>query len=217
MELVKGNQATLYYVYDPMCSWCWGYQPTWLKLRAQLERQAISVSYQLGGLAPDSSELMPTQMQRHLQQTWHKIHAQLGTAFNFDFWTDCQPRRSTYPACRAALIARDAGLEQAMVDGIQAAYYLQARNPSNLDTLITIATAIGLDANAFAEEMVDETLNQRLLTEINQVRELPVQGFPSLVLTPVDEQQRETAVPIRLDYQDWQVSYRDIVSRLNGR
>ncbi|MFT6977114.1 MAG: putative protein-disulfide isomerase, partial [Shewanella psychromarinicola] len=21
--------TTLYYVHDPMCSWCWGYRPTW--------------------------------------------------------------------------------------------------------------------------------------------------------------------------------------------
>ncbi|MEF1187337.1 DsbA family protein, partial [Vibrio sinaloensis] len=23
------TKAKLYYVYDPMCSWCWGYKPTW--------------------------------------------------------------------------------------------------------------------------------------------------------------------------------------------
>ena len=27
------EKATLYYVYDPMCSWCWGYKPTWDKVK----------------------------------------------------------------------------------------------------------------------------------------------------------------------------------------
>ncbi|MBE8572891.1 DsbA family protein, partial [Vibrio sp. OPT46] len=26
----------LYYVHDPMCSWCWGYKPTLDKLKQQL-------------------------------------------------------------------------------------------------------------------------------------------------------------------------------------
>ncbi|MCP4060185.1 MAG: DsbA family protein, partial [Pseudoalteromonas sp.] len=24
------TQTKLIYVHDPMCSWCWGYKPTWL-------------------------------------------------------------------------------------------------------------------------------------------------------------------------------------------
>ncbi|SQH76486.1 conserved protein of unknown function [Shewanella benthica] len=133
------KKPRVYYVYDPMCSWCWGYAPTWNNLRAALKESGINVEYRLGGLAPDSNEPMPDEMKAFLEQTWHKIAAELGTEFNFDFWRQCQPRRSTYPACRATLIAREQGLEQAMLDGIQQAYYLKAMNPSDLTTLISIA------------------------------------------------------------------------------
>jgi putative protein-disulfide isomerase len=27
------TKPTLYYVYDPMCSWCWGYKPVWLQIK----------------------------------------------------------------------------------------------------------------------------------------------------------------------------------------
>ena len=89
----------LYYIYDPMCSWCWGYQPTWLLLQQQLESR-IQIHTLVGGLAEDSNALMPETMQDFLQETWHKISAELGTQFNFNFWSQCQPKRSTYPACR---------------------------------------------------------------------------------------------------------------------
>lgn len=56
-------QPILYYVYDPMCSWCWGYAPTWHKLKAALEGSGVMVKYQLGGLAADSNEPMPLEMQ----------------------------------------------------------------------------------------------------------------------------------------------------------
>ena len=51
-------QAILYYLHDPMCSWCWGYRPTWLKLKAALPHY-VQVEYLLGGLAPDNDEPMP--------------------------------------------------------------------------------------------------------------------------------------------------------------
>ncbi len=125
------SKAILYYVYDPMCSWCWGYHDTWEKLQALLKTQfanKLEIQTLLGGLAPDTNEPMPGELQVFLQQTWSRIHEQLGTQFNFDFWTKCQPKRSTYPACRAVLVARQQGLEKAMDEAIQQAYYLQAKN-----------------------------------------------------------------------------------------
>jgi len=205
-------QPILYYVYDPMCSWCWGYAPTWHKLKAALEGSGIVVKYQLGGLAADSNEPMPLEMQDFLQQTWRNISDQLGTQFNDDFWRKCQPRRSTYPACRAALIAREMGLEQLMIQGIQTAYYLEAKNPSNIDTLVTIATDIGLNRTTFTEQINSARLNQRLMDEINAVRQLPINGFPSLVLKHLDNNGADTISPIKLDYQHWQNSHQQIIN-----
>jgi putative protein-disulfide isomerase len=97
--------STLYYIYDPMCSWCWGYAPTWHRLQQELAPH-VDIIYGLCGLAQDCDEIMSDEMQNFLQQTWRNISGQLGTPFNFDFWRDCQPRRSIFAACRAAFIAR---------------------------------------------------------------------------------------------------------------
>jgi len=200
--------TTLYYVHDPMCSWCWGYRPTWDALQVQLQQQfgqQLSLHYLVGGLAPDSDQPMPQPMQQMLQQTWQKITQQLGTVFNHDFWQHCQPRRSTYPACRASIIARQYGLEQQMINAIQQSYYLNARNPSDVDTLVSIATQLGIPADLFTEQLSADEIEDKLLKEINFARQLPIQGFPSLVLM-VDN----NAYPIRLDYHQWQTSLADI-------
>ncbi|WP_370690724.1 hypothetical protein [Methylicorpusculum sp.] len=92
----------------------------------------------LGGLAPDTDQPMPAEMQVKLKGIWQKIQQTLpGTAFNFDFWTVCTPRRSTYAACRAVIAARnqDFSKEEAMILAIQQAYYLDAKNPADLYTL----------------------------------------------------------------------------------
>jgi len=203
------HKPILYYIYDPMCSWCWGYRPTWLLLQKKLE-SVVKIIPMVGGLAEDSNVPMPEEMQSFLQQTWHKISEELGTQFNFDFWLQCQPKRSTYPSCRAVIIARQYNKEQSMNLAIQEAYYLNAKNPSEMDTLIEIAASIGLDADLFAQQINSDILKQQLVNEIMKVKAMPIQGFPSLVLA-VDE----ALFPIRIDYKNWQTSYDMIKIHLN--
>jgi putative protein-disulfide isomerase len=197
-----------------MCSWCWGYRPTWDTLQAQLQQQLgqqLTIKYLVGGLAPDSDLPMPRPMQQMLQQTWQKITQQLGTKFNHDFWHLCQPRRSTYPACRASIIARQYGLEKQMINAIQQAYYLNAKNPSELDTLVAIAIQVGIPEAPFVEQLTANDIDKQLLQEINFAGQLPIQGFPSLVLM-VDN----NAYSIRLDYHQWQTSLADIRTILSN-
>lgn len=200
--------AKLYYVYDPMCSWCWGYAPTWQKLQQKLA-PFIDIQFCVGGLAEDSNNVMSGEMQTFLKQTWSKISQQLGTQFNFDFWQNCQPRRSTFPACRAVLIARQYGKENEMLTAIQHAYYLQAKNPSNLDVLTQLAVNIGLNSADFVSQFQSDKLQEQLLKEITFSRNLPINGFPSLVLA---NNAQATVIPI--DYQNWQISFDAIKSKL---
>ena len=200
--------AKLIYVYDPMCSWCWGFRETWLKLQAAIGDK-LAIEYKVGGLAPDSDEPMRKEMQQFLQQTWQRIELQLGTTFNHEFWHTAQPRRSTYPACRAVLVARQQNKEQEMLYAIQKAYYLDAQNPSDISTLASLAEQIGLEKNAFLKEIESEKINSLLMDEINQARSLPIQGFPSLVL---ENKGLYAAVPV--NYRDWQSTYQQITSHI---
>lgn len=182
-----------------MCSWCWGFRPTWEKIRANLPED-ITVKYLLGGLAPDSDIPMPVNMQKDIAGYWRKIQQHIpGTQFNFDFWEKCQPRRSTYPACRAVIAARKQNpeIEQAMIKGIQKAYYLNARNPSDNDTLIDIAESLGLDKNSFTNDLDSQETQHSLLKETEFSRSIGAQGFPSMIL---DKNGHYFAVP--LDYND---------------
>ena len=189
----------LYYVHDPMCSWCWGFSPTWSKIRSQLPEN-VEVKYLLGGLAPDSQEPMPDDMKIAIAGYWKKIQQHIpGTEFNFDFWKECEPRRSTYPSCRAVIAARKQNpeIEREMIDAIQKAYYLNAKNPSNDDALTNIAESIGLDKELFATDLNSDETQQQLETEIAFGRQIGAQGFPSMML---EKNGRLEYLP--LDYND---------------
>lgn len=188
----ESPHATLYYVHDPMCSWCWGFRATWLSLKQQLPPEVKLISL-VGGLAADSKVPMPADMRQYLQDTWRRIQQKIpGTEFNFDFWALNTPRRSTYPACRAVIAARQlADLEEQMTYGIQQAYYLRAKNPSDLDTLVDIAAATGMDAEAFSALMNSEEIHRSLATELSQVRSIGINSFPGLLM---QQQARQQAI-----------------------
>jgi len=177
--------ATLYYVHDPMCSWCWGFRPTWQQVQSALKGK-VRIQYILGGLAADSDLSMPAEMQANIKDTWAHIQKDIpGTAFNFDFWTHNQPRRSTYPSCRAVIAATLQGQEPAgetMLLAIQQAYYLQAKNPSDNDVLQQLAADCGLDGERFAADLFSEKCEQLLQQDLQLAKQLGVHSFPGLVL-----------------------------------
>jgi len=188
---------TLYYVHDPMCSWCWAFRPVWQTLKEQLP-ESLNVIYLLGGLAPDSKLPMQSEMQQHIQNHWRTIQKRVpATPFNFEFWQACIPRRSTYPACRAVIAAKqqDALKEDAMILAIQQAYYLQACNPSDDDVLSACAESTGLDPDRFKDALNSDETHMQLMQEIELSRSIGASGFPSLIV-----EKAGSFHPIQLDY-----------------
>ena len=179
-----------------MCSWCWGYRPVSDLLWQELPDTVNGVKV-VGGLAPDSEEPMSRELLQKLPRAWQRIHDLLGTEFNFDFWTKCKPRRSTYPACRAVLAAGLQDRYDEMIDAIQRAYYLRAMNPSDIETLESLAAELGLDTGQFAEDIRSARIEAQLQSQVALARRAPIDGLPSLVLE-VDGKM----TPVTRDYKD---------------
>lgn len=171
----------LYYVADPMCSWCYGFASEWKQAR---ERLGLPVRLVMGGLAPDSDEPMPDETREMVQGAWRAVAQATGATFNFDFWKKCQPRRSTYPACRAVIAAEKLhiGAGEAMFAAVQRAYYTEARNPSDAATLVALAGEIGLDGQRFDGTLASNETESLLEEDLRLARSLGVRSYPTVVL-----------------------------------
>lgn len=189
----------LYYVHDPMCSWCWAFRTVWSEIVQGLPAGVRPLRL-LGGLAPDTEQPMSELMQAKIRGIWQRIQERIpATQFNFDFWHQCIPRRSTYPACRAVIAARNQGaeFEESMILAIQQAYYLQARNPSEQETLSVLADNIGLNGPRFVRDLNAPTTEAALEREMQQGQRIGARGFPSLILQAGQEYRL-----LRHDYSD---------------
>lgn len=207
------RQPILYFVHDPMCSWCWGFAPAWQKISTELQRLPLEVRLLVGGLAPDSNEPMPIEQQQTIAKIWQRIQQQIpGTEFNFDFWQKNTPRRSTYPACRAVLAAKNQGgeFEQKMISAIQQAYYLEAKNPSDDEVLIELAEKTGLNRQQFSEDLNSTATQKQLIADIEMGQSLPINGFPSLAI-----QTTAGSFPIKIDYNQPEITLAEIKKHLS--
>ena len=182
-----------------MCSWCWGFSKTWSAIQSSLSDE-ISIQYVMGGLAPDSNEPMTDEMRDYIQTMWRKIERSVpGTKFNYDFWTNCSPRRSTYPACRAVIAIRkqNPSLEEQMINSIQHAYYIDAKNPSDDSTLIDLALKLDIDIEQFKKTLNNNETQSLLLEDISIAKQLGAHGFPSLFYKDSKEIR-----PLQIDYNN---------------
>ena len=190
---------TLYYIHDPMCSWCYAFGPVWAQLQAALPA-SVKVQRLLGGLAPDNQTPMDEAMRQRLEAAWQRIEKSVpGTTFNFDFWRQCTPYRSTYPSCRAVIAAtmQNSEYDEAMTRAIQRAYYQQARNPSEVDTLIEIATETGLDKDVFSKRIASEETETELQRQITLASRIGADSYPALILSV-----NGSRWPVGIDYND---------------
>lgn len=69
-----------------------------------------------------------------------------------------------------------------MIRGIQEAYYLQAKNPSDDEVLIRVAVDLGLDEVRFSEDLNHPDTQRTFDEEMEFGAAIGVQGFPSLIL-----------------------------------
>lgn len=144
----------------------------------------------MGGLASDSDQVMAKEMQEYIQGHWHAVAKRTGATFNFDFWSNNQARRSTYPACRAVIAAGQQGDHKAtMIQAIQEAYYLKAKNPSDTETLVQCAESIGINKEQFAQDMQSQTIEALFKHDLAQCQQWGIGGFPSLIFRRGDDVQ----------------------------
>lgn len=203
--------TTLFYIHDPMCSWCYAFDSSLTALQKELP-DFIRIKKIVGGLAPDTTLPMPVELQQNIQQTWRRIEQTVpNMQFNYDFWIINKPVRSTYPACRAILAARQQGanFEDKMIGAIQTAYYQKAKNPSLQSTLLECALEVGLDADRFTNDLASDVIEEELQNEISTARSLGVISYPSLLL-----EHDGRLFPVSVDYLDHETMIREIVSIL---
>ncbi len=181
--------ATLHYIYDPLCGWCYGAEPL---LWSAAKASDIELELHGGALWPEPTRL-PEPMRLYIRQADQRI-AQMsgqrfGPAYHNGLLLDprwCSSRGRRRPPCsrRSRSIARR---RCRCCAAIQHAHYEQGRRVVERDVLADIAVEVGLDRAEFEAALALAPVDEHIGETHRLMALVGAQGFPTFVLKIDDD------------------------------
>ncbi|VVD66958.1 DsbA family protein [Pandoraea terrigena] len=182
------THATLHYIADPLCGWCYGAAPL---VRAARDVAGLDVAFHGGGMmaGPNAQPVTP-QLRNYVMPHDHRIAALTGQPFG-DAYFDGLLRDDTAvfdsaPPTAAALAAEAlAGRGLDMFAALQVAHYVDGKRVADRDVQIDVAVDLGLDREAFAKAL-DAQAADVLMRHFRESRawlaRVGGSGFPTFAL-----------------------------------
>ncbi|HSD36985.1 MAG TPA: DsbA family protein [Rhodocyclaceae bacterium] len=180
--------ATLHYIFDPLCGWCYAASPLVRRVADELQE---SVAVQLHpGLLFETPMSLKADWRQHILQADQQIHALSGVRFGDAYIARIRTAESVILASSlpaAAVLAAEqlqsgAGLD--MLESIQIAHYVNGENVCEMPRLRALAAALDLPSEAFGAALDHELTQQAATTR--HARDLLQasggQGYPTFVL-----------------------------------
>ncbi len=180
-------KKTLYFVLDPMCSWCWGFAPVVDAVREAFgERYTMSLV--MGGLRGKGDLLWDHAAKAHLRQQWQNVAAKTGQPFDETLLYKAHFEYDTTPACKAVVTVRELLGESAAftyLHAIEHAFYAQGIDITNPRLLQGYYEQLFGNSGKFAFFFLSERAEVLTEHDFAKARSMGANSFPSVVL--VDE------------------------------
>lgn len=182
------QRATLHYVFDPLCGWCYAAEPL---VEAARGVPGLSVEFHGGGMmtGPNRRKITP-EWRDYVMPHDHRI-AQLsgqpfGAAYFDGLLNDSGALLDSAPPLTAILAAQaEAGRGLDMIRRVQRAHYVEGRRIADAAVLHELATEIGLDPATFAEAfdyLSGEATQRHVADSRRWLARAGGQGFPTFAL-----------------------------------
>jgi putative protein-disulfide isomerase len=180
------SDATLHYIHDPFCGWCYGAAPLVKAARAVVTVQAHGGGMMAGARRQQVSAQLRDYVLPHDRRIAQLTGQPFGDAYANGLLRDTTAVFDSEPAIAAVLAAEEvAGRGLDLLARLQEAHYVEGLRIADEAVLVEQASALGIDARAFTEAL-RRALASEVQAHIAATRELMArtgaQGFPTFVL-----------------------------------
>lgn len=176
-------ERKLFYIADPMCSWCYGFAGVIQGIHAQYQDR-LDISLVTGGLRVGNAHRLTDKFKASLSEHWKEVEKETGQAFNYDFSVPDDFIYDTEPSCRAAVVMRRNKGDEVFpfFETLHKAFYVDNRDLTNPSILSELAVGHGLDPETFNADFEDDAVKQETYDDFAFGHSLGLRGFPSIVL-----------------------------------
>ena len=185
--------ATLHYIFDPMCGWCYAAAPL---VDAARNVPGLEVAFHGGGMMTGANRRAITPQWRDYVLPHDRRIAELtgqpfGEAYFEGLLRDIGAVMDSEPPTTAVLAAEAlrAGGGLDMTHRLQRAHYVEGRRIADVQVLAAIAKELGFDPEAFASafaRLSGEATSRHMAESRQLLQRAGGQGFPTFVLAQAD-------------------------------
>ena len=196
--------ATLHYIFDPLCGWCYAAAPL---VHAAAQLPGLQVALHGGGMMTDARRRQITPDWRayvlpHDSRIEQMTGQEFGAGYRDGLLNETGVWLDSAPPTTAILAAQQLGADGlAMLEHIQKAHSVRGLHIAELPVLTQLASELGLDAAAF-EAAYTSLLGFATQQHFDQSRRMLQaaggQGFPTVLV-----QRNPDAALERIDLSDW--------------
>ena len=176
---------TLHYIYDPMCGWCYAAAPL---IAVAREVPNLDIVMHAGGMWTGAQiKHVTPQLRGYVLPNDQRIATLTGQPFGQAYFDgllmDETAVLNSEPPIKAILAIEQlgfSGLEA--LSRIQNAHFVQGLQVSRIDTLVTIAHEMGLNAGAFTSVFNQTDIKGHTDETKQLMTTYQAQGFPTMLL-----------------------------------
>lgn len=184
--MAKSSTATVHYVGDPMCSWCWGLSPELQAIARQCQSQGLGFSLQVGGLRAGGGDVWNSAFKTFLRNEWQHIQQVTAQPFGYSLLDLAEFNYDTEPACRAVVafkqLQADSLAQLAFFAAVQHHFYVTGADPKQAEFYRSPCEMAGINYAQFLEVFLAPQTAHATAEEFKRCRNWGVRGFPSLLL-----------------------------------
>ena len=187
------GEATLFYCYDALCGWCYGFSPVIKKLH-ETYKNVMGFEVLSGGMVmPDNAQPIEV-MAKYIGEAYKNVEKLSGVEFGEDYlWHIKNPEKSDWvlnsekPSI-ALCIIKDYHPEKALeaASDLQYAMMYEGRDLTDDEAYRHLLAKYGIDAEDFYRKLKSEEYLDKAYYEFALVKQLQVTGYPTVLLQVSD-------------------------------
>jgi putative protein-disulfide isomerase len=206
--------ATLHYIHDPFCGWCYGASPLVQAARAVLPVQAHGG----GMMAGTQRQRVTPQLRQYVMQHDQRIAQASGQPFGDGYFNgllrDEEAVFDSEPPTTAVIAADEvAGRGLDLLARLQKAHYVEGRRIADFAVLRELAVQIGLDGATFEDafrRLEGAATRSHIAGSRALLAQVGGQGFPTFALQVGERMSVIEVGPYLGDVPRWQASLREL-------
>lgn len=187
----KMIKDTIYYVYDPLCSWCYGFSPV-IKKTKTIYKDQFNFEVISGGMQSGERKQPVSAIRDYLKGAYKDVTARTGVEFGDKFMEvleEGERMLDSIPPSIALSIVKDLKPEQALnfAASIQEAIYFDGFDWNSEDAYLPYIEDYDLDPEDFKRKFNEAYYLEKTLKDFKLAANFGVTGFPSVILKKDDK------------------------------